>query len=77
MNFLLRTWIGDWLTGLGRITLLSREAIASCLTFKFSRRDLLYQIYFIGVKSQSVVKRQCGHPGLTERAESSEGGWPR
>ena len=25
MNFLAGTWIGDWLTGLGRITLLSRE----------------------------------------------------
>ena len=55
MNFLAGTWIGEWLTGLGRITLLSREAIASALTLKFSRRDLFYQIYFIGIKSQSVV----------------------
>ncbi len=55
MNFLERTWIGEWLAGLGRIAVLSRDAIASCLTFKFSRRDLLYQIYFIGIKSQTVV----------------------
>lgn len=55
MNFLAQTWIGEWLAGLGRISVLAREAIASCLTFRFSRRDLLYQIYFIGIKSQSVV----------------------
>src|ERR1700690_984547 len=55
MNFLAGTWIGEWLAGLGRIALLSRDAIASALTFKFSRRDLMYQIFFIGIKSQSVV----------------------
>jgi phospholipid/cholesterol/gamma-HCH transport system permease protein len=55
MNFLGQTWVGDWLMGLGRIAVLTRDAVASCLTFKFSRRDLFYQIYFIGIKSQSVV----------------------
>src|SRR5665213_2513578 len=55
MNFLAGTWIGEWLAGLGRIALLARDAIASALTFKFSRRDLLHHMYFIGVKSQSVV----------------------
>ena len=54
MNFLGQTWIGEWLVGLGRLALLARDAVASCLTFKASRRDLLYQIYFIGIKSQSV-----------------------
>jgi len=55
MNFLGQTWVGEWLTGLGRIAVLTRDAVASALTFKASRRDLLYQIYFIGIKSQSVV----------------------
>ena len=32
-----------------------KEALTSLLTFKVAWRDLLYQIYFIGVKSQSVV----------------------
>jgi len=39
MNFLGQTWIGEWLTGLGRIAVLTRDAVASCLTFKFSRRE--------------------------------------
>jgi phospholipid/cholesterol/gamma-HCH transport system permease protein len=70
MNFLGRTWIGEWLTGLGRIALLSRDAIASCLTFKFSRRDLLYQIYFIGIKSQSVVIITGAFTGMVLAAQT-------
>src|ERR1039458_8828652 len=43
------------LAELGRITLLAKEAVLSLLKGRASWRDLLYQIYFIGVKSQSVV----------------------
>lgn len=70
MNFLARTWIGVWLIGLGRIGVLAREAIASCLTFKFSRRDLVYQIYFIGVKSQSVVLVTGAFTGMVLAAQT-------
>ena len=70
MNFLVRTWIGEWLAGLGRIMLLTREAIASCLTFKFSRRDLLYQIYFVGVKAQSVVLVTGAFTGMVLAAQT-------
>ena len=70
MNFLAATWIGEWLLGLGRIALLSRDAIASCLTFKFSRRDLLYQVYFIGVKSQSVVIVTGAFTGMVLAAQT-------
>ena len=49
------TWIGEWLGGLGRLTLLVKETVVSLLTFKVAWRDLLYQSYFVGVKSQSVV----------------------
>ncbi|HEY2329353.1 MAG TPA: ABC transporter permease [Verrucomicrobiae bacterium] len=70
MNFLDGTWVGGWLTGLGRIALLSREAVASCLTFKFSRRDLLYQVYFIGVKSQSVVLVTGAFTGMVLAAQT-------
>ena len=45
----------DNLTGLGRFTLLAKDALTSLVTFKVAWRDLLYQIYFIGVKSQLVV----------------------
>ncbi len=50
-----RSWVAEWLDGLGRFTLLGREAFASLFTLRISWRDLLYQLYFIGVKSQSVV----------------------
>src|SRR5579872_5019817 len=48
-------FVTEWLEGLGRITVLGKEAFNSLLTLKFSGRDFLYQLYFIGVKSQSVV----------------------
>ncbi len=70
MNFLAGTWVGEWLTGLGRITLLSREAVASALTFKFSRRDVLYQVYFIGIKSQSVVLVTGAFTGMVLAAQT-------
>src|SRR5436190_6063188 len=50
-----RKWIAEWLEGLGRLALLTQETIASLFTLKVAWKDLLYQIYFVGVKSQSVV----------------------
>jgi len=70
MNFLATTWIGAWLTGLGRLAVLTRDTIASGLTFKFSRRDVLYQIYFIGIKSQSVVIITGGFTGMVLAAQT-------
>jgi phospholipid/cholesterol/gamma-HCH transport system permease protein len=70
MNFLGRAWVADWLSGLGRITLLTRDAIASCLTFKVAWRDLLYQIYFIGIKSQSVVLVTGAFTGMVLAAQT-------
>jgi phospholipid/cholesterol/gamma-HCH transport system permease protein len=55
MNLSANKRMAGWLAGLGRITLLAKDAISSLFTFKVAWRDLLYQIYFIGVKSQSVV----------------------
>src|SRR5690242_13280887 len=55
MNFLAKTWIAEWILGLGRLTLLAKEAAASLFRGRIAWRDLLYQIYFMGVKSQSVV----------------------
>jgi len=70
MNFLESTWVGSWLNGLGRIAVLARDAIASCLTFKASRRDLLYQIYFIGIKSQAVVLVTGAFTGMVLTAQT-------
>lgn len=55
MNFLSRTWVGEWIEGLGRIALLAKEAIGSLFHFRIAWQDFLYQTYFMGVKSQSVV----------------------
>jgi len=55
MNFLAGKFLTDWLEGLGRISLLAKEAINSLVTLKVRWQDFLFQLYFIGVKSQSVV----------------------
>jgi len=70
MNFLSQTWVGEWLAGLGRLAVMTRDAVASCLTFKASRRDLLYQIYFIGIKSQAVVLVTGAFTGMVLTAQT-------
>jgi phospholipid/cholesterol/gamma-HCH transport system permease protein len=70
MNFLATKWIADWLEGLGRITLLAREAVGSLFGLKCSRRDLLFQIYFMGVKSQSVVLITGAFAGMVLGAQT-------
>ena len=73
MNSRGNKWMAEWLEGLGRITLLAKESVASLLTFKVAWRDLLYQIYFVGVKSQSVVLITGAFTGmvLTRKPTSS------
>src|SRR5512143_1091395 len=63
-------WISDWLEGLGRLTLLARDAVSSLFTFKITWRDLLYQIYFVGVKSQSVVLITGAFTGMVLGAQT-------
>jgi len=65
-----REWIADWLEGLGRLTLLTQESIASLLTFKVAWQDLLYQTYFVGVKSQSVVLITGAFTGMVLAAQT-------
>jgi phospholipid/cholesterol/gamma-HCH transport system permease protein len=70
MDLQAKQWIADWLEGLGRLTLLTRESIASLLTFKVAWRDLLYQTYFVGVKSQSVVLITGAFTGMVLAAQT-------
>ena len=65
-----KNWIGDWLEGLGRIALLTREALGSLFTFKVTGRDFVYQLYFIGVKSQSVVLITGAFTGMVLAAQT-------
>ena len=64
------SWTLDWLHGLGRVVLLASEAITAILTGKVSGRDLLYQCYFIGVKSQSVVLITGAFTGMVLAAQT-------
>src|SRR5437762_12440271 len=70
MNFWGNKFIAEWLEGLGRLTLLTKESIASLLTFKVAWCDLLYQIYFAGVKSQSVVLITGAFTGMVLSAQT-------
>src|SRR5436309_4211725 len=63
-------WVAQWVEGLGRLTLLAREAVSSLLTFKVAFCDLLFQIYFVGVKSQSVVLITGAFTGMVLGAQT-------
>jgi phospholipid/cholesterol/gamma-HCH transport system permease protein len=70
MNFLAGSWISEWLAGLGRIAVMAREAIGSMFTVKMVGRDLLRQIHFIGIKSQSVVLVTGAFTGMVLAAQT-------
>lgn len=55
MKELTEKWLIHPLQGLGSITLLFTELVRSLLSHRPSFRDFSYQIYYIGVKSLSVV----------------------
>src|SRR5256885_10681030 len=62
--------IVDWIEGLGRLSILVKETFASLFTLKVAWRDLLYQIYFVGVKSQSVVLITGAFTGMVLAAQT-------
>jgi phospholipid/cholesterol/gamma-HCH transport system permease protein len=70
MSFWGNRWVAEWLEGLGRITLLAKEVIASLFTFKLAWKDLVYQLYFTGVKSQSVVLITGAFTGMVLAAQT-------
>ena len=70
MNFLLDSWLGEWLAGLGRIAVMTREALGAIFHFRIVWRDLLRQIHFIGIKSQSVVLVTGAFTGMVLAAQT-------
>lgn len=62
--------VSGWLQGLGELILLCKEVVISLTTRRISGRDLLYQLYFIGVKSQSVVLITGGFTGMVLAAQT-------
>src|SRR2546422_10094751 len=55
MNGFASNRVFGWLGGLGRIGLFAVDAAQSLFSRRVDWRGLSYQLYFIGVKSQSVV----------------------
>jgi phospholipid/cholesterol/gamma-HCH transport system permease protein len=55
MNNTIGNRVLGWFEGLGRVALLAAESVSAIFTHKPIWRDLVYQLYFVGVKSQSVV----------------------
>lgn len=62
--------IEDNLTGLGQICFLTRDAIASLLRWRITWREMVYQIFFIGVKSQAVVLITGAFTGMVLGAQT-------
>jgi phospholipid/cholesterol/gamma-HCH transport system permease protein len=63
-------WVAEWLEGLGRLTLLTKDTFQSLFTFKVAWSDFLYQFYFVGVKSQSVVLITGAFTGMVLAAQT-------
>ncbi|MEY4386787.1 MAG: hypothetical protein RLY20_2070 [Verrucomicrobiota bacterium] len=70
MNGSQPSFIRDWLGGLGQFALLAREAFGAAFRFRTSWPDLIQQIYFMGVKSQSVVIITGAFTGMVLGAQS-------
>ena len=70
MNFLANKWVAPWLEGLGRIALLAREALGSLVLLRVPWRSVVYQVYYIGVKSQSVVLITGAFTGMVLGAQT-------
>ena len=60
----------EWFSGLGRGTLLCRDLAYSLFKVKPVWRDVVYQMFFIGVKSQSVVTITGAFTGMVLCAQT-------
>ena len=70
MNFSVNQRVNYVLSELGQIAFLVKDVFLSLLAFKITWRDLLYQIYSIGVKSQMVVLVTGGFTGMVLGAQT-------
>src|SRR6202046_1008190 len=70
MNNFANRFVAEWMQGLGAITLLGKESLQFLFTLRITWRDYLYQLYFIGVKSQTVVIVTGAFTGMVLTAQS-------
>jgi phospholipid/cholesterol/gamma-HCH transport system permease protein len=62
--------VSEWFEGFGRGAMLCRDVFASLFITRPDWRDVVYQMYFIGVKSQSVVVITGGFTGMVLCAQA-------
>ena len=63
-------WMAEPLEEAGQMAILTKDVAVSLFTARPSWRDLLYQIYFIGIKSQSVVLITGAFTGMVLAAQT-------
>jgi phospholipid/cholesterol/gamma-HCH transport system permease protein len=71
MTSFAKQYAREWLDGVGRGAILFQEIISSLLTAKVAWRDVIYQMYFLGVKSQSVVAITGAFTGMVLCAQTA------
>lgn len=71
MTYYAKLYIKDFLSGLGRGAILCQEIFASLFSASVTWRDVVYQMYFIGVKSQSVVAITGAFTGMVLCAQTA------
>jgi phospholipid/cholesterol/gamma-HCH transport system permease protein len=59
-----------WVQGMGHLALFTKEVLIALFSKRSSGSDLLYQLYFIGVKSQTVVLVTGAFTGMVLAAQT-------
>jgi phospholipid/cholesterol/gamma-HCH transport system permease protein len=70
MNRLTRHFVADLLEFAGGMALLARESVRSLFISRVSGKEVVRQIYFVGVKSQSVVLITGAFTGMVMCAQT-------
>lgn len=70
MNAAPGNWFQEWIGGLGRLSFLAQEATIAAFRARASWREVVRQIYFMGVKSQSVVVITGAFTGMVLGAQA-------
>ena len=70
MTTLAKQFVNEWFCGLGRGALLCRDIFSSLCKVKPVWHDILDEMYFIGVKSQSVVAITGAFTGMVLCAQT-------
>jgi phospholipid/cholesterol/gamma-HCH transport system permease protein len=66
-----RRYAREWMEGVGRGTILCRDIFSSLFASRVTWRDVVYQMYFIGVKSQAVVVTTGAFTGMVLCAQTA------